>query len=36
MHMYWVAAPENVSFTVEEIGKQVHFQEQYFKTEIRM
>ena len=32
----WVVAPENVSFTVEEIEKQVHFQEQYFKSEIRM
>lgn len=28
----WVVAPENVSFTVEDIEKQVHFQEQYFKT----
>ena len=32
----WIAAPENISFTVEEIEKQVHFQEQYFKSEIRM
>ena len=32
----WVVAPENVSFTVEEIEKQVYFQEQYFKSEIRM
>ena len=32
----WVVAPENMRFTVEEIEKQVHFQEQYFKTEIRM
>ena len=32
----WVVAPENVSFTKEEIMKQVEFQEQYFKTEIRM
>lgn len=32
----WVVAPENVSFTVEEIEKQVHFQERYFKSEIRM
>ena len=32
----WVVAPEGVSFTVEEIEKQVHFQEQYFKSEIRM
>jgi hypothetical protein len=27
---------EDVSFTVEEIEKQVYFQEQYFKSEIRM
>ena len=32
----WVVAPDGVSFTVEEIEKQVHFQEQYFKSEIRM
>ena len=32
----WVVAPEDVSLTVEEIEKQVHFQEQYFKSEIRM
>lgn len=32
----WVVAPENMSFTREEIMEQVHFQEQYFKIEIRM
>lgn len=32
----WVIAPENTSFTKEEIMKQVAFQEQYFQTEIRM
>ena len=30
----WVVAPENVSFTKEEIMAQVAFQEQFFKTEI--
>ena len=30
----WVVAPENVSFTQEEIIAQVAFQEQYFRTEI--
>ena len=32
----WVVAPENMSFTREEIMEQVYFQEQYFKIEIRM
>ena len=32
----WVVAPENVSFTKEEIMQQVEFQEKYFKLEIRM
>ena len=32
----WVVAPENVSFSKEEIEKQVYFQEQYFRSEIRM
>ena len=32
----WVVAPEEMIFTREEIEKQVHFQEQYFKSEIRM
>lgn len=31
----WVAAPESVSFTKEEIIEQVNFQERFFKTEIR-
>lgn len=30
----WVVAPENVSFTAEEIIGQVAFQEQYFRIEI--
>ena len=32
----WVVAPENASFTKEEITEQVKFQEQYFKTELIM
>lgn len=32
----WVVAAENVTFTEEEIMLKVKFQEQYFKTEIRM
>lgn len=32
----WIVAPENVSFTPDEIMEQVKFQEQYFKSEIRM
>ena len=32
----WVVAPEGVSFTKDEIMKQVVFQEQYFRTEIRL
>ena len=32
----WVVAPENMSFSPEEIMAQVAFQEQYFHTEIRM
>ena len=32
----WVVAPEDVSFTKEEIMKQVVFQEQYFHIEIRI
>ncbi len=32
----WVVAPEDVSFTKEEIFESVKFQEQYFETEIRM
>ena len=30
----WVVAPEDMTFTKEEIMKQVEFQEKYFKTEI--
>lgn len=30
----WVAAPEGVTFTKEEIREQIHFQEQYFDSEI--
>lgn len=32
----WVVAPENSLFTADEITEQVKFQEQYFKSEIRM
>ena len=32
----WVVAPENSSFTKEEIMNLVAFQEQYFHTEIRL
>ena len=32
----WVVAPENVSFTKAEIAKRGSFQEQYFKSEIRV
>ncbi|MBQ7956707.1 MAG: inorganic pyrophosphatase [Clostridia bacterium] len=32
----WVVAPENSSFTKDEIAEQVNFQEQYFKSEVRM
>ena len=32
----WVVAPEEASFTKDEIMQQVDFQEQFFKTEIRM
>lgn len=32
----WVVAPQNISFTKEEIIRQVEFQEKYFKTEVRM
>lgn len=30
----WVAAPEHISFTPEEIMARVRFQEQYFQTEL--
>ncbi len=32
----WVVAPESCSYTKDEIMKQVAFQEQYFRTEIRL
>ena len=32
----WVVVPENISFTKDEIIRQVAFQEHFFKTEIRM
>ena len=32
----WVVAPVGVTFTKEEIKKQIHFQEQYFDSEIMM
>ena len=32
----WVVAPKGASFNKDEIMKQVDFQEQFFKTEIRM
>lgn len=32
----WVVAPEGMTFPKEEIMQQVHFQEQYFKSEVRM
>ena len=32
----WVVAPEGASFSKDEIMQQVDFQEQFFKTEIRM
>lgn len=32
----WVVAPENMHFTEAEIREQVKFQEQFFRTEIRM
>ncbi len=32
----WVVAPEEKTFSKEEIWEQVKFQEQYFESEIRM
>ena len=32
----WVVAPDNTTFTIDEIIEQVKFQEQYFKSEIRI
>lgn len=30
----WVVAPENMTFTKEEINRQIYFQEQYFNTRV--
>ena len=32
----WVVAPEETTFSKDEIAQQVAFQERFFKTEIRM
>lgn len=32
----WVVAPEGITFTIEEIRKQVEFQEQYFESGISL
>ena len=32
----WVVAPDNMHFSEEEIMRQVEFQEQYFKSRIKM
>ena len=32
----WVVAPEDMTFTKQEIEAAVHFQEQYFDSEVRM
>ncbi|MBQ8834065.1 MAG: inorganic pyrophosphatase [Oscillospiraceae bacterium] len=32
----WVVAPEGMSFSKEKIEQKLHFQEQYFQTEIEM
>ena len=32
----WIVVPPNISFTKEQIMKQVHFQEKYFDSEVRM
>lgn len=32
----WVVAPEDMNFSKEEIMEQVRFQEQYFKSSIKM
>ncbi len=42
MHRYddvedkWVVAPDNMTFSIEEIKKQIWFQEQYYKLRIEM
>ncbi len=30
----WVVAPENMTFTKEEINRKIYFQEQYFNTRL--
>ncbi len=32
----WVVAPEGVTFTIEEIEKLTHFQEQFFRSKITL
>lgn len=32
----WVVSPKGMTFSIEEIQRKVHFQEQYFQTEIEM
>ena len=32
----WVVTPAGMTFTKEEIMEQIHFQEQYFDSEIEM
>lgn len=32
----WVVAPAGMTFTKEEIKERIHFQEQYFDSEIKM
>lgn len=32
----WIVAPMGMTFTKEEIRKQIHFQEKYFDSEIEM
>ena len=34
MEEKWIIAPEGMTFTKEEICEQIHFQEQYFDSEI--
>ncbi len=30
----WIVVPDGITFTKEEIRKQIHFQEQYFDSDI--
>ena len=32
----WVVCPENISFSREEIAKQIHFQEKFYHSEIEI